>query len=113
MIRREVMEALYPEFVEKLDKELAEATKFCRSQAKNIVWPKKRKTHYMSHVIRGERGIVPAAILEIMETVDQITLTELTDQIDGKYNVIKGAVGEMVKKGVLIRVDRGLYKKGT
>ena len=117
MIRREVAEALWPEFVAKLDTDLEEATQFCRSQAKYLVWPKKPKPTILSPSLRSERGVVPSKVLDVLTYSEELSLKELVEETECSYNTVKGAIATLVKDGTVIRIERGLYilatKRGT
>jgi len=104
LIKREVAEALWPDFVKKLDDDLAEVNKINR---KLCPLPAKPKVKPKDIVYKTNRR----KILECLEEHGPLNTAAIHYRVSdlSTYNTIAQTLVKMLKAGEIVRIERGLY----
>lgn len=108
MIRREVMEAHFPDFVKKLDKELAEATEFNKEICPVIPRRKKARANHTTPPAYLSRIAILAVI---KENGGPMKLSDIYDKLASKwaYHTVTNNVLRLMEVGELERVSKAMY----
>jgi len=115
VIRREVMEAHFPDFVKKVDKLVREADDFCREvcpppQSKHI---SKKKTPRSKKHNDPRQSKIRIEILATLDIYGLMRLKDIARLSNYGYESVAAKIRDMKAEGEVVSPERGFYKKGA